>query len=80
MPAVELTEEQVIALVDQLPPERKRSLLLSLANSSPAARTARMQAVEERFRAACKERGLDWNVMTEEEREEFVDQLVHEDR
>jgi hypothetical protein len=27
----------------------------------------------------CAERGLDWEILTEEEREFFIDNLLHED-
>ena len=35
MPTVHLTDEQVIELVKQLPPERKRAALLLLAEEPP---------------------------------------------
>ncbi|WP_448573548.1 hypothetical protein [Trichothermofontia sp.] len=33
----------------------------------------------EQARLVARERGLDWDAMTEEEREAFVDDVVHED-
>ncbi len=35
---------------------------------------------EERIRIVAAERGRDWDAMSDEERETFVDDLVHEDR
>lgn len=32
------------------------------------------------MRRLCAERGLNWDAMTEEERESFVDDLIHEYR
>ena len=32
------------------------------------------------LRQLCTDRGLDWDAMTEAERENFVDDLIHEDR
>ncbi len=32
----------------------------------------------ERARIVAKERGRDWDTMTEDEREEFIDEIVHE--
>jgi hypothetical protein len=32
----------------------------------------------ERARIVAKERGYDWDTMTEDEREEFIDEIVHE--
>jgi len=80
MPAVELTEQQVVDLVEQLPPGRKRAVLISLAEDAARSRDARMTMIEERFRIASAERGLDWDNLTEDERQEFIDRLVHEGR
>ncbi len=35
---------------------------------------------EAQFRDLCASRGLDWDMMTDEERISFVDDLIHEDR
>jgi hypothetical protein len=79
MPILELTEEQVVDLVKQLPPERRRAALLALA-SGVSQRQERIKFAEEQLRRVSAERGLDWDKMSEEEREAFVDDLVHEDR
>ncbi len=75
-----LTDDQVIELVKQLSPERKRKVLLALAENSRIQRVARMEYAEEQLRQLCVERGLNWDVMGESEREEFIDDLIHEDR
>jgi hypothetical protein len=80
MPIIQLTDEQVIELVKQLPPERKRTVLLILAEEARAQREARLDYAEAQLRRLCAERGLDWDAMSEEEREAFIDDLVHEDR
>ena len=43
-------------------------------------RAARMDYAEARFRELCASRDLDWDAMTETDRETFVDDLIHEDR
>ena len=43
-------------------------------------RAARMDYAEAQFRQLCTSRGLDWDAMTETDRERFVDDLIHEDR
>ena len=43
-------------------------------------RAARMDYAEAQFRKLCTSRGLDWDAMTETDREQFVDDLIHEDR
>ena len=80
MPTLELTDEQVVELVRQLPPERQRAALLALAAGANLQREQRMKYAEEQLRRACAERGRDWDKMSEAEREALVDDLIHEDR
>lgn len=80
MPTLTVTDEQVIELVDQLPPERKQAILFALAKNAVEERGTRMAYAEAQLRQLCTERGLNWEAMNEEEREDFVDDLVHEDR
>jgi hypothetical protein len=80
MAIVELTTEQVIKLVRQLSPEDKRQVLVVLADETPLQRDRRMALAEQRLRSLCAERGLDWEAMSEDEREALVNDLVHEDR
>ena len=62
---VELTTDQVVSFVQQMPPEERHALLLTIAEETAANRASR---------------GLNWDTMTEDEREELVDNLIHEDR
>ena len=80
MPTLELTDQQVVELVKQLPPERKREALFALAADTAARRDERMEYAETQIRRVCFERGRDWDKMPEDEREDFIDELVHEDR
>jgi hypothetical protein len=80
MPTVTLTDDQVINLVKQLPAERKRAALLVLAEEGQAQRETRLDYAETQLRKLCTERGMDWDALKEEEREAFVDDLIHEDR
>jgi hypothetical protein len=80
MPILELTDEQVVDLVKQLPPERRRAALLALAAGTAERRAERIQYAEAQLRAVGAERGLDWDKMSEDEREAFIDDLIHEDR
>jgi hypothetical protein len=73
-----LSDEQVISLVRQLPPERKRAALLALAQDAQIRREQRLLDGEEQLRRASAERGLDWDRLSEDEREAFVDGLLHE--
>lgn len=80
MPSLEITNEQVVELVRNLPPEQKRAALLALAEDAASRREERMGYAGLQLRRLCTERGLNWDAMTEAERENFVDDLVHEDR
>ena len=77
---VELTTDQVVGFVQQMPAEEKRILLLAIAEQAAANREARIDYAEAQLRQLCTDRGLDWDAMTEAERENFVDDLIHEDR
>ena len=77
---LELTTDQVISLIQQIPPEEKRAVLLALTEQAETNQAARMDYAEVQFRQLCASRGLNWDTMTEEERENFVDDLIHEDR
>jgi len=79
MSAADLTDEQVVSLVKQLPPRRKRAALLALATESQARRDARLQFGEERLSRACAARGLEWERLSEDERDAFVNRLLHEE-
>jgi hypothetical protein len=80
MPILTLSESQIIELVKQLPPESKRVVLLELAKESENGRESRMEYAETQLHNLCTGRGLSWDTMSEDERESFIDDLVHEDR
>jgi hypothetical protein len=80
MPTVALSNQQILDLVKQLPPDQKFSILLSLAENSRARREANMQHAEAQLRMLAKEKGLNWDGLTDDERLALVDELVHESR
>ncbi|MBI2836945.1 MAG: hypothetical protein HYX75_01410 [Acidobacteria bacterium] len=80
MPQAESTEDQIMALIDKLPPTRRRLVLLALAKDAAAGRDERMQRAQGELRRLAHDRGLDWDRMTEDEREALADDLTHEDR
>jgi hypothetical protein len=79
MAVLELTKEQIFDLVRQMPAEQKREMLLVLAANSPVERARRQQFAEEHLRPLCAARGLDWRALSADEREAFIDDLIHED-
>jgi hypothetical protein len=80
MANISLTDEQVIDLFKQLSPERKRAILLTLAEGTQSRRDERMKYAESQLKRLCKEKELDWDLLSEEEKEFFIDDLIHEDR
>ncbi|KAB8317682.1 hypothetical protein SD81_020680 [Tolypothrix campylonemoides VB511288] len=79
MPMLELTVEQIIELVKQLPPQDKYAVLHAIKTEQNAWWEERVTRGEQEMRRITAERGLDWDKMSEEEREAFVDDLMHED-
>lgn len=77
---IALTTEQVIDLIQQMPPKEKLTVLKALAKQARKGRPERMKYAESKIREVCTARGLDWDTMTEEERLYFIDDIVHEDR
>jgi hypothetical protein len=78
MSVLELSDEQVISLMRQLPAERKRTALLALALDAQTRREERLRLGEAQLRRASAERGRDWDRLTEDDREAFVNDLLHE--
>lgn len=77
---LKLTTEQIIDLVQQMPPEEKFLVVRALTKETPAEHEERMKYAESKVRQLCAQRGLDWDAMTEDERLYFIDDIVHEDR
>ena len=76
---IELTTEKVINVIQQMPPEEKRAVLIALAEKANVGHGERMKYAESQVRQLCVSRGLDWDTMTETERENFIDDLVYEE-
>ena len=76
MPTMTLTNRQVVDLIKQLPPEDKRAALFVLAEEASLQRRARMAYAEAQLRQLCVERDLDWDTLSEAERETFIDDLL----
>ena len=79
MTVLESSDEQVISLVRQLPAEGKRRALLALAQDSQGRREERLRFGEAQLRRASTDRGLDWDCLSEDEQEAFVNDLLHEE-
>lgn len=80
MPMLELSDEQVIELVTQLSPEKQEELMRRLLLRRWSNWEALSNHGQARVRELASQRGLNWDTMSEAEREAFIDDLVHEDR
>lgn len=78
MATLSLTDEQVVQLVKQLPPQSKQRVLTDLTAERDQWWQAAARAGEPDMRRLATERGLSWDSMSEAEREAFVDDLLHE--
>jgi len=78
MVTLTLSDKQVVELVKQLPPRSKQAVLDALTTDGDIWWDVTLSQGEEQFRRLAAERGLEWDIMPEVERETFVDALLHE--
>jgi hypothetical protein len=78
MAILSLTDEQVVQLVKQLPPQAKKRVLTDLTAERDNWWQATATQGEQDMRHLARARGLDWDGMSEAQRETFVDDLLHE--
>lgn len=78
MATLSLTDEQVLQLVKQLPPPAKLRVLGHLTSERDQWWRDVIREGESDMRRLATQRGLDWDQMTESQREAFVDDLLHE--
>lgn len=80
MPKLELSVGQVIELVKQLPKEEKSAVLCALKQDTEVKSDDKSKRKEEQLRALSTERGLDWDRLSEDDREVLARKLLHQDR
>jgi hypothetical protein len=79
MPAVHLTDEQIMELVKQLGPELRQRVYEYLSLHQQPSWDESASYFEDGARQAAAERGRNWDAMSDEERIDFVVDVVHED-
>ena len=75
--SLEIPESQIVAWVKQLSPTAKRAILQSLIPDLDQFE-ALVDYGSQRIHELSAERGLDWDTLSEEDRQQFVDTLLHE--
>jgi hypothetical protein len=78
MPVLTLTNEQAVELVNQLPVEQQAEIFRFLLVQQWGQWQLLSQYGSDKVRLAARERGYDWDRMTEDEQEAFIDEVVHE--
>lgn len=78
MATLTLSDEQVIELVKQLPVGQQVEVFRFLLLQQWGKWESLSSYGAEKARLVAQEKGLDWNMMTEEEREAFIDDMVYE--
>ena len=77
MPHIEVNEEQILRALDQLSPAARRTALAKLIQGYDA--LDRLVARNrDRIEAVCRERGVEFAQLTEEERERLIDDILHQ--
>jgi len=79
MPQIEVNEEQILRALDQLSPSARRAALGRLISGLDALDRL-VDRNRLRLEALCRDRGLEFNRLTEEERERLIDELLHQSR
>ena len=78
MATLSLSDEQVVQLVKQLPAQAKQRVLKDLTAEREDWWQASAREGEKDMRRLAQARGLDWDTLSEAQREAFVDDLLHE--
>jgi hypothetical protein len=78
MATLSLTDEQVVQLVKQLPSQSKQRVLTDLTAERDQWWQSAARDGEKDMRLLAAARGLDWDTMTEAQREALVEDLLHE--
>jgi hypothetical protein len=72
-----LAESQIIDWIRQLSPQTKQAVLRVLIPELDKLE-ALVDYGSEQMRRLCAERGLDWDSLSDDERQRLVDELLHE--
>ncbi len=77
MPTIDVQEDTILQSLDQLSPQARRQALRRLLPTAAYLERA-VERNRPRIEALAHQRGLDWNALSEERREQLVDELLHE--
>jgi len=75
-----LTDDQVVELIEQLPPNQQSLVYQRLAKKKWGRWIEASQGTDDEARRLAQARGLDWDTLNEDERMQLANELVHEER
>ena len=80
MPTLNLNAEQVLSLIDQLSSDQQIQILQKLFQKQQTNWESFAEKGQITIRKIAQEKNQSWENMTEEEKEDFINDLIHEDR
>lgn len=81
MPMLKLTVRQVIELVKQLPQEDKYAIIHALRPDTETRLEDKLeQEKEQQLRALSAKRGLDWDRLSQDDRDVVAEHWLHQER
>jgi hypothetical protein len=80
MVALTKQEKEVVDRFPQLPPERQRHVMLHTLRTDADRWKHYQKDGEEQLRKLAADRGQDWDKLDDEQRQDLVNDLLHEDR
>ncbi len=76
MSTLNAQEQQVVESFRQLKPGRRWHVLLELARANPDAWKQFQSEGESRLRDAARQNGLDWELMDDRQRQDFIEEYL----
>ena len=77
MPKIDVPEEHILESLTELSPEARKEALRRLLPSASYVNKA-VERNGPRIESIATEHGMDWNALSDKERAEFIDDLLHE--
>lgn len=77
MPNLDVSEDQILGLLDQLSPTARKEAIKKLL-TEPDYIDHAIQRNRPRIEEIARKRGLDWNALNDEQRQALVDEILHE--
>ena len=77
MPKIDVLEEEILQSLDQLSPQARRQALKRLLPTAAYLERA-VERNRPRIEALARQRGVEWNALTEDQKAQLGDELLHE--